>query len=362
MPEQLDRISWIDQMRGMLILLVVLGHVVGSSYLTSCVSAQPIFAYLYRVIYFFHMPAFFIIAGLVWKNPSDGFLSFVRRKACRLLIPYYIFGAISIVIYFLLVGGFVADSSGFDRMGRWKMMMDRGSLSTSVLTLIWGSSVFGGNGFRCNSVLWFLPCLFSVLCWGYWIFKIERRWVWAICGGLSIFVYLFFEELWCWLPLQAGFAFKYVPFFLVGRFLKESGCFINKSVGVLSTFVFFVIYVFFVGVIDYDPWRSTRVIGYISSFCMAILGSVVVMAVAQRCHAKIFSFFGLYSIGIMLIHKFPLLFFQAKVPVVRVMMSMGVICSLSASMIVFSLTVCVCVPVVWCILKIMPVALGRSGK
>lgn len=59
------RISYIDQLKGIAILLVVLGHVIGYN---NCENS-----FLWRFIYSFHMPLFMFISGYVCSpnNISD---------------------------------------------------------------------------------------------------------------------------------------------------------------------------------------------------------------------------------------------------------------------------------------------------
>jgi len=59
------REAWIDRWKGMLILLVVLGHVVGGGGNLAAGSASNLLLELWRVIYIFHMPSFFVLAVFV---------------------------------------------------------------------------------------------------------------------------------------------------------------------------------------------------------------------------------------------------------------------------------------------------------
>ena len=62
---QASRLSWIDVLKGIGIILVVLGHI----YLDDVV---------YNWLYSFHMPLFFIAAGMVYKEKSV--LIDIKRK------------------------------------------------------------------------------------------------------------------------------------------------------------------------------------------------------------------------------------------------------------------------------------------
>ena len=73
-----ERIQWIDQLRGMAIFLVILGHVD----LPNKVNG---------LIYSFHMPLFFIITGLTMNNQKLSVMNikeYILGQVKQLLIPY----------------------------------------------------------------------------------------------------------------------------------------------------------------------------------------------------------------------------------------------------------------------------------
>ena len=83
MTQSEQRIGNIDTAKGILIILVVIGHVLNFN--------APATSAIKTWIYSFHMPAFFIISGLLinpekWERQS--FLTFIKHKAYSLLIPY----------------------------------------------------------------------------------------------------------------------------------------------------------------------------------------------------------------------------------------------------------------------------------
>ena len=69
-----DRLEWIDALRGLGILLVVLGHV-------------PPSYYIEKAIYGFHMPLLFILSGYLWKKSKS---LKIKKYFQRLIIPYFI--------------------------------------------------------------------------------------------------------------------------------------------------------------------------------------------------------------------------------------------------------------------------------
>ena len=94
-----NRQRYIDIAKGILIICVVIGHVLNFEYsITTAIKT---------IIYTFHMPAFFIISGLLtnvnkWKNQSLG--DFIKRKIKRLIIPYILFEIIGGIIQIFLYG------------------------------------------------------------------------------------------------------------------------------------------------------------------------------------------------------------------------------------------------------------------
>ena len=92
----LDRDQRLDQQKGLLISLVVLGHVIETLRFPASTLA------LYLAIYVVHMPAFLLIAGALTKPRR--FLDELVQ-ASRRLAPPYLFGVIGAALVALLVGG-----------------------------------------------------------------------------------------------------------------------------------------------------------------------------------------------------------------------------------------------------------------
>lgn len=96
----MKRFIEIDVLKGFLIIIVVLGHS-GFEYL--------------RYIYWFHMPAFFIISGFLYKVPKQENLKlFSFKKSMVLLIPYVVFFVLVTVVSWAL-GYLVIDIKFFQQ-------------------------------------------------------------------------------------------------------------------------------------------------------------------------------------------------------------------------------------------------------
>lgn len=71
------RLAYIDIAKGIGILMVVLGHIRTS-------------LYLHDAIYLFHMPLFFLLSGMVFKE-NEEWLTCMKKKVKYLLLPYLFF-------------------------------------------------------------------------------------------------------------------------------------------------------------------------------------------------------------------------------------------------------------------------------
>ena len=86
----------IDVMKGITIILVIIGHMHG-----------PLF--LHKFIYTFHMPLFFVLAGYFFSPKSD-IIAAIKKDARRLLVPYF-FVVFLLIIYSIAVHGIRHDLS-----------------------------------------------------------------------------------------------------------------------------------------------------------------------------------------------------------------------------------------------------------
>ena len=129
------RIATFDIMKGIAILLVIVGH-------CSLVSPRVI-----NWIFSFHMPLFFLLSGYFHRISSD-FITVCKKSAVRLLIPYCVTASVLLVY---------ATLSAV-RNCNITIFLD------SLKAFFYASgaahhSRFGANGFNIGPI-WFLPALF----------------------------------------------------------------------------------------------------------------------------------------------------------------------------------------------------------
>ena len=88
----MERLTYIDITKGILILLVIAGHI----------ELAPEYKYIHTILLWFHMPAFFILSGMFIKVPKINPLtdkSFWSKNINRYVIPYFSWCAVGFVCF-----------------------------------------------------------------------------------------------------------------------------------------------------------------------------------------------------------------------------------------------------------------------
>lgn len=133
------RIEWIDIAKGLLIILVIFGHL-------NAVKWFPKLDGIIKWIYSFHMMAFFILSGMVF-NPRTNFIAFLSSKLKTLLIPYGVF-------------------SIFGLLGVYKQFLINKNFGEFVGN-IFTTYVYGEG-------MWFLCALFSIEIVFYFLIRVKK--------------------------------------------------------------------------------------------------------------------------------------------------------------------------------------------
>ena len=139
-----NRIEWIDIAKGIGIILVIAGHCFYLGY------SYPLYA--------FHMPLFFFLSGLLFKDKNEGFVDFFKSKTNSLMRPWLII----LFISFLVCLG----------IPQWRYEMTL----TTVLSDLYTANT---NVFQ-NSSLWYLVCFYFMLLIFFFVNKIKKTAVTAL--------------------------------------------------------------------------------------------------------------------------------------------------------------------------------------
>lgn len=202
------RIDWIDNLRGLAIILVIIGH------------AHVVYPSWLKVeIYSFHMPLFFFLSGMVFSvSKYNSFLEFLRKKVRTIVVPLIVFSiiawSINYIYYYIILKNIEVDSFG-----------------KYILKLLIESH--GDARFR--SAFWFLPAIFVSQLALYFIVKYVKE-------GISIILYIILAvigSLYIYfggpsLPWCSDLIFVIVPFMGVGYLLRTNWERISKYVNIYS--------------------------------------------------------------------------------------------------------------------------------
>ena len=137
------RVLWLDMAKAAGILVVLLVHT-GKSF-----GPVSFFGGM------FYMPVFFVLAGMTFRwKPEERFLDFAKKKAKRLLVPYFGYNLFLFLFFFVkndLLTGQVGKGSLFPLLG---ILYSRNCLFPMEAS----SNVYFMQ--ILNAPTWFLTCMF----------------------------------------------------------------------------------------------------------------------------------------------------------------------------------------------------------
>lgn len=164
----MNRSDWIDSCKGIVILLMVIGHV---PHLPDIVI---------KLIYGFHMPFFFIMSGYLFNQDkwhSLGFRQFASTRMKNYLIPFFFWAT----IIWIIASIWYASSHSINET------------VNQSLAWLWGNIYADGRMAHMpyDGPLWFLPCLFIASLLFYLVTILNNQYLGsAILGGAFIWSFL----------------------------------------------------------------------------------------------------------------------------------------------------------------------------
>lgn len=183
------RKNYIDFAKGVTILSVVIGHLV------------PYSGRLFRLIFAFHMPFFFLLQGFMQNEKLPGFTEFVIKKAKRLLVPTWIYRIVNNIAIPMILEGSVFSAKDI------------------LIKVFWNSTLE-----------WFLPVLFWVNIGMYFYIylrnKTDNDKVFALFSGILIAVLSLFSSLYLhndtiYTPFKLGSGALAMAFSIIGYWIKK---------------------------------------------------------------------------------------------------------------------------------------------
>lgn len=279
------RDRWLDISRGILIILVVFGHSRGGLHwqLKGAVD----------YVYLFHMPAFFIISGYLYKPVKNDkeYKNFIIKRAKRLLIPYF--------SYLIVLNGIK------DIQLLIYSKLPFGYYTKDVIHALYGGLYLNES----SGILWFLTCLFFVeLFWVTVDYKI-------VSNKIKVFFVLFFYLLAhinsiyfpnIRLPLAIDISFITLAYYYFGVYSKN--LIQNKKLFVISI----VMSIFFLIAnklrltnFGIELWRhhyTNLILDFIVPIAFSIILFNICKYIANFKITNIFSFLGKITLPIMCLH------------------------------------------------------------
>lgn len=367
------REQWVDCWKGLLILLVVAGHVVGGGVHLAQEPVRDFFSQAYQVIYSFHMPAFFVVAGMLCAKEKVAFPLFLKKKFFRLLIPYFCVGIFSSITYCIFQGQFFQAIDGQVTTSYYSSVRSVDWFQP-LLSLFHAGGWPGGEGFRMNGVLWFLPCLFSTQVF-FWLAKdpMRRSLVvrWLILSMCLVLAFLLRRLGWLSLPWGLSFVPYYMLFMALGFFGLPRILHVWSQIERCGHGLMILITgsMAFVAVVMLLPDLSNafqQVTWYFVYLAAALVGVILSVFWAHVLSKKIGSSFwvmmGGQSLGIMLFHKYAILAFQLKISAGRALFTQDLWHAVLGGALVIGLSVVFSLLVAKVLMRCMPWVLGIPSK
>ena len=207
MEEKKLRKNWIDAAKAVAILIVVLNH---SGLIIPGVNFWG---------GMFFVPAFFLLSGYTYHPGTGSYLSYVGKKAKRLLVPYIVTNGL--LFLFFLLKRTLEGSAGRDYIVR------------SILGILYGRNQIYRNSdgqdalmINLNAPTWFLPALFVALIMLEGLFRLcrqnEKKILLVVCiYALAAVVFHYASPV--LLPWCLDMMPYYLLMMLVGYWLKKTG-------------------------------------------------------------------------------------------------------------------------------------------
>lgn len=194
-----ERISYIDFMKGLCIILIVIGHIPNFSF-------DAILPNLNFALKSFRIPLYFFLSGLFFKT-YNGFGDFLRKKVNNLVITLLFFHFLSSLLCFPLI----------EIVHHYRPDIDVGIPSSYAIP-----SFFRRQWYAAGA-LWFLVALFMVNILYYLFYKYLNKIVRIIAIVLCSVTGWVLMKYKIELPFELDIALVAMPYFMLGSVVKSKG-------------------------------------------------------------------------------------------------------------------------------------------
>ena len=265
------RIEWIDVLKGIGIILVILEHT----------------HVLFRTyIFSFHMPLFFFISGYLFTiDRYKNFAEFACKKVKSILVPYLFLCIVSLILAFIVSGS-----------------------ETNPLEFVKQIVISKRNAMPVNPTLWFLTCLFAIELLFYLLTRALKNDL--IKSGFIIVLSLlgFNVSLNATLPFSFNLSLYYLLFYLIGNLpkkVKDNHAVKYIGFACLGISIVLLIYPSYFDVLQSTFETKGYYVSYVYSVLIAMIGILGCMSLSRiLVHSQYLKRLGQNTILIFAIHIF----------------------------------------------------------
>lgn len=332
-----NRFVWVDNARGIGIILVVIGHifVYPSSFFNQTIS---------KWIYSFHMPLFFFLSGVTFCKDKYSYTGLVKSKAKSLLIPYVVFMIVNYLIYAMAYYVNLKLNLNIEKI-------HQSGLFKPIIGIFY-SRIYDNYLPFTMQPLWYLTCLFFVFIISYSIIKFEVSdyFKFVIFLILSV-VFYFLKDV--FLPLNIDVAFVVSIFFFCGYIFKKYQ--IIKYLNVFWIIVFLLINVFVSGLNTFVSPAINSYGNYLLFMISSISGIFCIVKISDAIKvSKILNYYSRNSLIIFLIHMAVIFVIEGIFIILLKLSFINITESFSLCLMVFIITMLCLIPVVYVVGRIFP--------
>ena len=351
LPDPIRHYTEIDIAKGIGIICIVAGHVFPMTMFN-------------QFLFSFHVPLFFLLSGFTYRYCDDK-KTFFGNKFRRLIVPYLFFSLVSILLMW-----------GMDKL--IPLNADTRILP-NIAGMLYGNS--NSKYMTWNSPLWFLPCMFvslavmdlmeSILRYIKKENNISLRIVLVLALWLSgILINTRFSV---YLPFHIESALFLTGFSELGYILSRYKLLKQVKHSCKSTRGLLVLCACFGLIIGitasyFNGWTDIRthlfgqfpVLLVVTSVAFSLITALVSVLI-RKC--QWLEYIGIHSMAILVMHKFPVMFFKMLVPGVQeTLNNSGSISGFLAGLVITALSLVACLVCDRILMVIFPYALGTRGK
>ena len=272
-------LDWITIAKGLGIIFVVMGHFIPKGI------TPNYYIDIKNLIYTFHMPLFFLLAGLLYNYLKYSYIELFFNKLKRLIYPF-----ISVAIFFFLIK-YLA--------GLFFEMKHPMTLEHVFIILTDPRESY-------MSLLWFVYTLFLI----FMVYPLIKKYIsnnFIILGCFILLNLLFSHKSIVYTSSVIGDVLEYIPFFIGGIILRENKKFKERTINGKPVTIFIMLILF---VLSYwimpefkEVYYSKFILGIIGSFLMFNISYSIATYHEENFLRKALLYTGISSMTIYLFHN-----------------------------------------------------------